>query len=200
MSQVYGMGVLIKESRGGAILGALFRTHNPMKGNAVIWVIIAVVIVAGLAWFVFGMPGLSKTPATGTSSATEPTTPSTTGTSSAAAIPGANLTLGENSHTGIGAFLVAYNGMTLYTYKPDTAGVSNCTGSCATNWPPYVVTSAANLVAESPVKGAIGTLTRADGSMQVTYNGEPLYFYIGDHSPDDINGQGKGGVWYAAKP
>ena len=90
--------------------------------------------------------------------------------------------------------------MTLYTYSPDTTGVSNCTDSCAANWPPYVVTSAANLVAESLIGGTLATLTRTDGSTQVTYNGHPLYFYIQDKNSGDVKGQGVGGVWYAAKP
>jgi predicted lipoprotein with Yx(FWY)xxD motif len=115
-------------------------------------------------------------------------------------IPGNNLTLGQDSNPTLGAYLVAYNGMTLYTNTNDSAGVSNCTGTCATTWPPYTVTSTANLVAEYPISGAIGTLVRADGSIQVTYNAHPLYFYSGDSANGDINGRGQGGVWTLAKP
>ncbi len=115
-------------------------------------------------------------------------------------IPGDNLTLGQTASAGVGTYLVAYNGMTLYTYALDATNVSNCTGGCAVAWPPYLVTSTKNLVAEYPLKGMIGTITRGDGSTQITYNGRPLYFFKGDTAPNQVNGQGIGGVWYAAKP
>ncbi len=96
---------------------------------------------------------------------------------------------------GPGSFLVDGNGMTLYLFTKDSAGTSNCSGGCASNWPPLTVTG-------QPVAGAgvnaslLGTTARADGSVQVTYNGHPLYYYKADHAPGDENGQGAGGVWY----
>lgn len=114
-----------------------------------------------------------------------------------------NLILGiTNNGNSLGDFLSAYNGMTLYTYAPDqqTPGSSACTGSCAQNWPPYTVESKSDINVSAATSGTVGTITRADGTLQVTYNGAPLYFYIGDKSPGDTNGQGVGGVWYVAKP
>lgn len=123
-----------------------------------------------------------------------------TASSTSAAIPGDNLTLGEGTDPHVGSYLVGYNGMTLYTNTKDSVGVSNCAGDCATTWPPYIVTSTANLVGEYPIAGVIGTLARADGSVQVMYNGHLLYFYSGDSINGDIKGQSKGGVWALVSP
>ena len=86
-------------------------------------------------------------------------------------------------------------GMTLYWFVPDTSTASKCTGSCATYWPP--VTGA--VTEGSGVTGTLGTITRPDGTTQATYDGHPLYTYIGDTAPGQAKGNGKnlsGGVWY----
>lgn len=167
-----------------------------MKTSTILWIVVGVIVIVGGAWWLTAAAPVAPTPAPEGGAASTTTTTTTT----VGAIPGDNLTLGQDANASVGTYLIGYNGMTLYTYSPDTAGVSTCTGSCAVNWPPYTVTSTANLVAESPVSGTIATLTRADGSTQVTYNGHPLYFYVGDKADGDTNGQGVGGVWFAAKP
>ena len=111
-----------------------------------------------------------------------------------------NLTLGLSGSATLGSYLVGYNGMTLYTYTKDTTGVSNCTGTCATNWPPYVVPAGMALHLQAGVSGAATTIAREDGRAQVMYKGKPLYFYIGDKEGSETKGQGVGGVWYVAKP
>ena len=85
-------------------------------------------------------------------------------------------------------------GFTLYSFAPDTATASKCTGSCAQIWPP--VTGA---TAGQGVTGTVGTITRSDGSKQVTYNGHPLYTYAADAAPGQARGNGlnvNGGVWH----
>jgi predicted lipoprotein with Yx(FWY)xxD motif len=77
---------------------------------------------------------------------------------------------------------------------------SSCTGSCAANWPPLTVKSGTKVVGGTGVKGTFATITRADGTHQVTYRGKPLYYFSGDGSAGDTNGQGIGGVWYVARP
>jgi predicted lipoprotein with Yx(FWY)xxD motif len=75
------------------------------------------------------------------------------------------------------------NGMTVYTYTSDTAGSgkSACSGGCLTKWPALTVAAGATPTAGSGVSGALGTITRTDnGTLQVTYNGLPLYFFSGD--------------------
>ena len=86
-------------------------------------------------------------------------------------------------------------GRTLYWFVPDTSTTSKCTGSCATYWPP--VTGPAT--AGSGVTGTLGTITRSDGTKQVTYDGHPLYTYAGDTAPGQAKGNGlnaSGGLWY----
>lgn len=98
----------------------------------------------------------------------------------------------------LGDFLVAANGRTLYTFKNDEAGVSNCADECATNWPPLTIGEKDRLAAGEGASGELGTITREDGRRQVTYNGMPLYFFREDRAPGDTTGQGAGDVWFVA--
>lgn len=100
-----------------------------------------------------------------------------------------------------GTVLVAgSNGMTVYTYTSDVAnsGKSACSGSCAKTWPPLTIASGATPMAGSGASGKVGTITRDDGSLQVTYNGLPLYFFSGDTKPGDTNGHYTG--WNLVTP
>ncbi|HZZ99184.1 MAG TPA: hypothetical protein VFK07_00535 [Candidatus Paceibacterota bacterium] len=161
-------------------------------------VAIVVVVVGGAALYWHAHTGQN-----GGSKATPSLTLSPEGSSAenpAAYVTG-NLLLGTDSSDGVGSYLIGYNGMTLYTYSPDMSGHSNCNGQCAVNWPPYVVSSTdflANI--QAGINGKVSTTQRSDGMLQVTYNGQPLYFYVGDHTSGDITGQGVGGVWYVVKP
>jgi predicted lipoprotein with Yx(FWY)xxD motif len=86
-------------------------------------------------------------------------------------------------------------GFTLYSFAPDTATTSNCTGACAQIWPPV----AAPATPGQGVTGKLGTITRSDGSKQSTYNGRPLYTYTADTAAGQANGNGinvEGGVWH----
>jgi predicted lipoprotein with Yx(FWY)xxD motif len=99
--------------------------------------------------------------------------------------------------TTIGGTTVLTNdqGFTLYSFAPDTPAASKCYGSCAAYWPPVTGTAAAN----PGVPGRVGTITRTDGSEQLTYNGHPLYTYIGDTAPGQARGNNlnlNGGLWH----
>jgi predicted lipoprotein with Yx(FWY)xxD motif len=86
-------------------------------------------------------------------------------------------------------------GFTLYWFAPDTATKSNCNGSCAAYWPPVK----GPVTAGPGVTGRLGTIKRADGSAQATYNGHPLYTYIGDTAPGQAHGNSlnlNGGLWH----
>ncbi len=85
-------------------------------------------------------------------------------------------------------------GNTLYIFDNDEAGVSNCTGSCTDIWPPLIVNGDAT--AGDGVDGTPAMITRDDGTTQVTYNDQPLYFYANDEVPGDRNGDDVGGVWH----
>ena len=73
-----------------------------------------------------------------------------------------------------------------------------CTGGCATTWPPLTVSSGTTPTAGAGASGVLKTITRDDGSTQVTYNGMPLHFYKGDTASGDMNGHYPG--WSIAKP
>jgi predicted lipoprotein with Yx(FWY)xxD motif len=91
--------------------------------------------------------------------------------------------------------LTSSSGFTLYWFAPDTPTKSNCNGSCASFWPPVK----GPVTAGSGVTGKFGTITRADGSTQATYNGHPLYTYKGDTAPGQNKGNGlniSGGLWH----
>jgi len=98
----------------------------------------------------------------------------------------------------MGDFLVDGKGMTLYIFTKDTAGVSNCSGGCLKAWPALVASG--NLVAGPGVTGKLGSITRADGIKQVTYNDMPLYYWASDMKPGDMSGQGVGSVWFMMSP
>lgn len=99
----------------------------------------------------------------------------------------------------IGTVLTGSDGKTLYVFDQDTPGASACNGGCATTWPPLTLASG-NPVAPAGVGGSFGTISRSDGTRQVTYNDHPLYFFSADAQPGDAKGDGVGGVWHAAKP
>ena len=103
----------------------------------------------------------------------------------------------EKIKTSIGPVLADAKGLTLYWYAKDTAMSSACTGSCATAWPPLTGKPAAAMGFR--LVGKFGTITRANGVMQATYKGHPLYTYAGDMAPGQVKGNGLGGVWHALK-
>lgn len=99
----------------------------------------------------------------------------------------------------LGTILTDGRGMTLYLYTKDTApGQSACYDKCADAWPPLVASSTPALA--DGVPGELGTITRTDGTKQVTYNGAPLYYWFKDKQPGDTTGQGIGGAWYVVQP
>lgn len=103
-----------------------------------------------------------------------------------------------------GQILVNGEGMSLYVFMSDTqdAGTSACSDGCAGIWPPFTV-DGEPVTGEGLDASMLGTITREDGSMQVTYNGWPLYLYAGDTAPGDTTGQGitdEYGLWYLIGP
>ena len=120
-----------------------------------------------------------------TSSAAGPTPAGGAASSAAGAIVSA-----ASSPT-FGMVLTGPNGMTLYSHAGDTATASTCTGGCATAWPPLAATG--QPTAGAGVTGQLATLTRADGTTQVTYAGLPLYYWQGDKKAGDVTGDGVDG-------
>ncbi len=98
----------------------------------------------------------------------------------------------------LGHFLTDDAGMTLYVFSSDEPGVSNCADTCAVNWPPVIVADASLITNPLAIPAGFDTTTRADGSVQLTYGGWPLYGWVNDAAPGDTTGQGVGGVWWVA--
>jgi len=123
-------------------------------------------------------------------------TPSTTPPASNGGTP---TTISVANRGNLGNILVDSQGRTLYLFAQDTGTTSTCNGACATAWPPLKATG-------TPTVGGgantllVGTSMRSDNTMQVTYNGHPLYLFSGDAKAGDTNGQGKtafGAAWFA---
>ncbi len=107
-------------------------------------------------------------------------------------------------HSEYGDILVGPTGMTLYLFKKDEADKTNCYEGCALKWPPLVggfepMAGVMPLAAEG-VTGKLDVITRDDGGKQLTYNGQPLYYWINDHKPGDASGQNVGEVWFVLNP
>jgi predicted lipoprotein with Yx(FWY)xxD motif len=115
------------------------------------------------------------------------------GASAASAATTAGTTL-RTAMIGGKTVLTNGKGLTLYSFAPDTPTASKCYGSCAAYWPPVTGTAAAG----SGLPGKTATIKRTDGSLQLTYNGHPLYTYIGDSAPGQASGNDinlNGGLW-----
>jgi predicted lipoprotein with Yx(FWY)xxD motif len=121
------------------------------------------------------------------------------GSGSSASAGGAQVAVAQNGS--LGSILVDSKGMTLYLYTKDTqnSGASTCYGQCATFWP-ALTTSGAPAAGSGLDDSKFGTITRTDGTTQVTYNGWPLYYYAKDKQAGDVNGQKVGGVWFVVSP
>lgn len=107
-------------------------------------------------------------------------------------------TVSVRSDPDLGDILVDARGMTLYLFTKDETGVSHCYDDCATAWPPLL--SDAAPTGPDAVADGLDTITRDDGGQQVTYNGQPLYYWFKDAQPGDTTGQNVGGVWFIVNP
>ncbi len=99
--------------------------------------------------------------------------------------------------TSLGTVLEVGNGKMLYVHAGDSATASTCLDTCATAWPPLFIPAGTTIVAPPGAKSAFASITRPDGSLQVTYKGKPLYFWKNDVNPGDVTGQGINGFTVA---
>jgi predicted lipoprotein with Yx(FWY)xxD motif len=101
-----------------------------------------------------------------------------------------------------GTVLASGTGKAVYLWAKDTGDMSNCTGACAGAWPPVTTTGTATATGGAKASD-IGTITRSDGTKQVTYDGHPLYYFAGDSGPGTASGQGSdsfGAKWWLVTP
>jgi predicted lipoprotein with Yx(FWY)xxD motif len=97
-------------------------------------------------------------------------------------------------------YLVGRDGLALYIFTVDERDRSNCDEACAEAWPPLLHSQPATLSAEPEVIAGVGGFMRDDGTMQISYDRMPLYYYAGDSAAGDTHGEGVGGVWFLARP
>jgi predicted lipoprotein with Yx(FWY)xxD motif len=135
------------------------------KSSSIVIAVIVLVVLTGGAFAIFHKP--NKPMATGSTS---------NSSSQAAAVNNAVLVTRTNSS--LGQYLTDPSGQALYTYGSDASGVSNCTGTCLASWPAYQ-----DKGATSGLPSGVSTIKRTDNSEnQYTYNGMPLYTFVGDSS------------------
>ena len=122
--------------------------------------------------------------------------------SSSAAAGGSGSTVITTVSSSAGTFLANGSGHAVYLWSKDGNGMSACTGACTGAWPP--VTTTGQVTASGGAKSSdLGTITRSDGTKQVTYDGHPLYFFSGDSGPGMASGQGNDGFgakWWLVSP
>jgi predicted lipoprotein with Yx(FWY)xxD motif len=134
---------------------------------------------------------------TACSSSSKSNSPATSAapTSTTAAAASATTTVSIGT-TKFGQVLVNGTGKTAYIYDKDSAGTTKCTDACATVWPPLAVTGTATY-GTGLAASMFSTITRSDGTRQLTVNGAPLYTYSGDTNTGDTTGQGLGDFYVA---
>jgi predicted lipoprotein with Yx(FWY)xxD motif len=159
------------------------------------------IALATVALGALALAGCAQTGGTGSSgngggsSSAEPSTsepsPSESGSPSAS-----GETELQTEDSSLGTIVVDGAGMTVYVFDKDTAGdgKSVCEGQCLVQWP--AVAAGAEETKADGITGEVGTITRSDGTEQVTLNGWPLYYYQGDAAKGDVNGQAVGNVWW----
>lgn len=188
-----------------------------MKSSAiaVIVIIIAIAIVAAVAYMYSGT-SYSNVKTTYTSTSTMPYGQPTTSIQSTVVNNSTSQPVSSNASSlngkttqynvkmsyasSVGNYLANGTGWTLYTFSKDKqyGNSSSCTGTCAEIWPAFHV---ANLSIQQGLNVSMfGTIVGSNNSIQLTYNGYPLYYYSGDKKPGDLNGQGYLGLWYVISP
>jgi predicted lipoprotein with Yx(FWY)xxD motif len=163
---------------------------------------------ARLAAGVGGAVGVAMLVAACSSASSSSTAAPAATASSAAAAPASSAsasggaTVITTASSSAGTFLTNGSGRAVYLWVKDTGGTSACTGACAGAWPP--VTATGTVTAAGSAKASdLGTITRSDGTKQVTYDGHPLYYFEGDSGPGTASGQGSDGFgakWWLVSP
>ena len=147
-------------------------------------------VVAAIALLTAACGGTAST-ATASPAASPSPSPAATGTK-----------IAVTTNTKLGQILVDDKGLTLYLFVADTGTASTCYTSCAAIWPPLLTVGAPQAGAGADAS-LLGTTTRTDGKVEVTYAGHPLYYFVQDKAAGDAKGQainGFGGLWWVLSP
>jgi predicted lipoprotein with Yx(FWY)xxD motif len=144
----------------------------------------------------------ASTPAASTPAASTPPASSPAAAAPASGAAAAGGTVITTAKSSAGTVLVDGTGRAVYLWVKDTGDMSNCSGACAGAWPPVTTTATATATGSAKASD-IGTITRSDGTKQVTYDGHPLYYFSGDSGPGTASGQGSDGFgakWWLVAP
>jgi predicted lipoprotein with Yx(FWY)xxD motif len=163
-----------------------------------------IAVLGASALLAAGCGSSSKSSSATSAAATTPTTSETSSTAAATTPAAATGTTVIVKHAGkLGTVLAAGSKkLTVYMFEGDKGSSSKCTGECAVVWPP-VTTSGAPTASGTASSADLGTITRSDGTTQVTYKGHPLYFFAKDKDSGDAYGEGVHGFgadWYVLAP
>lgn len=142
-------------------------------------------------------PSASSAPPPATSA---PAAPSSAPAASASAPASTASVVLKTAQTSLGMVLTNGQGFTVYWFAADTATTLACSGACAAAWPPVI--GMPQVASGVKLSGKLGEIMRANGQMQATYEGHPLYLFAGDTSPGQANGNGVNGfgaLWWAIK-
>jgi predicted lipoprotein with Yx(FWY)xxD motif len=155
---------------------------------------------AGSALALLGVALIVAACGSSSSSSTSAAATSSQSTSAApAAASGVSVSTASGAH---GTYLTGASGRALYLWVADTHGKSSCSGECAKAWPP-LITKGTPVAGHGVTASNLSTVTRSDGSKQVTYNGHPLYYFVADTSAGMTKGQGNDGFgakWWLVTP
>jgi predicted lipoprotein with Yx(FWY)xxD motif len=139
--------------------------------------------------------------ATACSSTSHTTSPAGPSTSAGSVSPASSVTV-KAQNGPLGSFLADGSGRALYLFGADSGSKSNCAGACVAAWPPLTATGSVSASGGASA-GDVATITRQDGTKQVTYAGHPLYYFAGDSGAGQTNGQGVdgfGALWWLVAP
>lgn len=167
---------------------------RPLWQWILIYLVVGVILYALVYFFYISKRGGYNSNSQNTQQYSQPT--DSMDNSSSDSIGVSNDILITMTNTENGDYLTDAQGMTLYTFDNDEPGKSNCESSCLANWPPYSAPSANP--ADLPQN--IGVTQATDGTYMYTWMGMPLYYYVADQEPGDINGDGVGGIWHIVTP
>ena len=153
------------------------------------------VVALGITALILAGCGGGSPANTNSATSAEESTGATTASQQAA-------TVAATTNPELGEILVDGNGRTLYLFEADQNGTSACSGECAQVWPPLTIQGEPK-AGEGVSAEKLDTITREDGTIQVAYNGHPLYYYAPDSQPGDTKGEGLeqfGAEWYVVSP
>ena len=160
------------------------RRTNSSRARLRILLALPAAAAAATALVACSSAGASPTPSS---------SPSSSASGSSSSAPAAADTVKTATIAGV-TVLTNSKGLTLYSFAPDTSTTSQCNGSCAVSWPPVQGPATA-----AGVTGTFSTITRSDGSTQATFDGHPLYTFVGDTAPGQAKGNDLnafGGLWH----